>query len=615
MKILDSIDNTISIRFTYLTKIFSLFDHAEKRQFIWVLIVAFCMASFQAVGVASVLPFVNMLLEPDSIMHSRYLGWLYTTLGFSDKNSFILMLGFLILFIIVTGNFISAVSTWIKMRFVFRNNHNLATKLLKKYLSLPYIFFLNNNTANLGKNILSEVNTLTFGILISFLEIVVKGIIVILILGMLLYVDFYVSMFALMLLGGSYAFIYYLLRKRLQRRGEERLSANQGRFETAYTALGGIKDIKILGREQFFIDRFQKHSKRHSELQAWHAVLENVPRYLLETIAFGGIIVLILSLLFMKGNINETIPLVTLFAFAGYRLMPALQNIFQAFTNMKFDQAVLDKIYIDMHEIDSLSMKDIHFNGELPDPLPFHNEIKISSITYSYPYTSETVLRNISFEVKRNASIAIVGSTGSGKTTLVDIILGLLTPRQGNIFVDGTEVTENNVRNWQRNLGYVPQQIFLSDDTITRNIAFGIPDNMINRKSLETAAQIANIHDFIINELPKGYDTIVGERGIRLSGGERQRIGIARALYHNPEILVLDEATSSLDGITEDAVLQAIDNAAKLKTLIIIAHRLTTVMNCDVIYLIQNGNLIASGTYAELISTNVQFRAMAKTIN
>jgi ABC-type multidrug transport system fused ATPase/permease subunit len=286
--------------------------------------------------------------------------------------------------------------------------------------------------------------------------------------------------------------------------------------------------------------------------------------------------------------------------------------VFAAFTRIRFSQTTVNRIIEDLSKKGGFSEQFLVYEKGPIKPMPFNTSLQLKDISYNYPNTNESVIHNISLLIKRNSSIGLVGPTGAGKTTLVDIILGLLTPQKGEFFVDGVKIDENNILNWQKNLGYVPQHIYLSDDTIMNNIAFGIPGEKINRKAVEYAARISNLHGFIISELPKGYETIVGERGIRLSGGERQRVGIARALYYDPEVLVLDEATSSLDGITESAVLEAVNNVVKLKTVIIIAHRLTTVKDCDIIYLIDKGKITVQGTYDELMSSSATFRAMAK---
>ncbi|RQD76039.1 MAG: ABC transporter ATP-binding protein, partial [Halanaerobium sp. MSAO_Bac5] len=326
-------------------------------------------------------------------------------------------------------------------------------------------------------------------------------------------------------------------------------------------------------------------------------------------IAFGGIVLLVLYLIISGEEASGVVPMVSLFAFAGYRLMPALQRIFKAASSLNFNTAILDRIHEDIFEKGEFASLD--WPEERPQPLEFNNKIKLKNIKFSYPDDQEVVLKNINLEIKKNTEIGLAGTTGAGKSTLVNVILGLLNPEEGKIEIDGIEINQDNIRNWQQNLGYVPQDIYMCDDTILSNIAFGVPKDEIDMEAVKKATKIANIDNFIEDELPQGYNTVVGERGVRVSGGQRQRLGLARALYHDPEVLVLDEATSSLDGATQKSVMEAINNVAKVKTMIIIAHRLSTVQNCDCIHMLEDGEIIGSGTYGELVEGNNKFRNLA----
>ncbi len=595
-----------------IKKIKIIIEPKEKWQLLVLFVSILLMALFQTLGVVSILPFMSIVMQPEILESNRWLNWLYNSLGFTSVNSFIIFIGILMLLIIIIGNLTSALATWLKVRFVWRKNHNISSALLKKYLSLPYVYFLTQNTADLSKNILSEVNILTNNFILQLINITVNSFVAIGILSMLLFTNIYLTILSVIILGGSYALIYFYFHDKLKINGAKRLKENKLRFRTAGEALGGIKDIKVMGREDFFYHRYLRHSCEFSNLQAWCSLVGQMPRYFLETIAFGGIVTLVLYLTTTAGNANEVIPMISFFAFAAYRLMPALQAVFASFTLVRFSQTTVNRIIEDLSEKGGFSEQFFVYEKAPIKPMPFNTSLQLKEVSYNYPNTNEPVIHSLSLSIQRNTLIGLVGPTGAGKTTLVDIILGLLIHQKGEFFVDGVKIDENNILNWQKNLGYVPQHIYLSDDTIINNIAFGIPGEKINRKAVEYAARISNLHDFVISELPNGYETIVGERGIRLSGGERQRVGIARALYHDPEVLVLDEATSSLDGITESAVLEAINNVAKLKTVIIIAHRLTTVKDCDIIYLIDKGKIIAQGTYDELMSSSGPFRAMAK---
>jgi len=291
--------------------------------------------------------------------------------------------------------------------------------------------------------------------------------------------------------------------------------------------------------------------------------------------------------------------------------MPALEKIFISVTQVRFHNRTLETLYKDMHSFEGKSYLKSSYKIKI-EPLHLRKDLKLEEITFSYPGTEIPVIHNLNIRINAKTSVAFVGETGAGKTTIADLILGLLRPDRGRILVDDEEIIDDNLKQWQRNLGYIPQDIFLQDDTVTRNIAFGIPDDKIEIEAIERAAKIANIHNFIVKEMSHGYQTIIGERGVRLSGGQRQRIGIARALYHDPEVLVLDEATSALDGGTETAVFNAIENIASTKTLIIIAHRLTTIQGCDVIYVLEGGKIIDQGKYDELIKSNTTFKKLAR---
>ena len=595
-----------------IKKIRAILTRREKLQVGALLVAIIIMAFSQAVGVASVMPFIGLVMEPNLVYENRWLFFVYDTFNFVSVNRFIVFTGIMMFSIIVISNAISAFATWLKLRFAWMNNHRLSRRLLEKYLAMPYAFFLNQNSADLSKNVLSEVNNLTNSYIIPLLTVFTKGLIVLFMLAMMFLVDVVASVLALFALGGAYGLIFWRINRSLKYRGKLRMQANKMRFKTVKEAFGGIKEIKVMNREPYFLNRYSKHSLKMARLMSWNAVIGQIPRFALEAIAFGGIIIFIMILLLTREDVRHVVAIAGLFAFAGYRLMPALQEIFTSFTKMQFNLAVLDRIYNDFTRKEQDFLPETFYKEEILQALPFNSTITLEQVSYNYPNTTVAVIKDINLVIKYNTSVALVGSTGAGKTTLVDIILGLLPPQQGRLLVDGVTIDYTNIVQWQRNIGYVPQHIYLSDDSAARNIAFGVPDAKIDRVALENAARIANIHDFIADELPHGYDTLVGERGIRLSGGQRQRIGIARALYHDPGVLVFDEATSALDGITEEAVMNAMENAAKLKTLIVIAHRLTTVKNCDMVYILDRGKITASGTYSELMETNVEFQKMAK---
>ena len=335
-------------------------------------------------------------------------------------------------------------------------------------------------------------------------------------------------------------------------------------------------------------------------------VISQLPRLILEAIVFGGILLILLYIMNQEGTFNRAIPILSLYVFAAYRLMPAIQQIYGSFTQLTFVGPSLHKLYEDL-----TNLKTFNKNQD-QGILSFNKTICLKNIHYNYPNTTRTALKNISLTIHEKSTVGLVGATGCGKTSIVDIILGLLEPQQGTLEVDGKVIKKHNVRSWQRSIGYVPQHIYLSDDTVAANIAFGVESKNIDYDMIIKAAKIANLHEFVFGQLPKKYQTSIGERGIRLSGGQRQRIGIARALYHNPQVLILDEATSALDNQTEKIVMDAISNLSKNITIILIAHRLSTVEVCDNIFVLENGQLMGHGTYQQLKTTNKTFQKMIR---
>jgi len=592
-----------------IRKVLELLTPAERRRLWLVFAGVLASALLETAGVASVLPFLTVIANPNAVQDNDLLHWLFTTLGFSSVNWFLVFLGFVALGALVISNAMRAVVTWGMLRFSWMRNHSLSLRLLDSYLHRPYTFFLNENTATLGRNILAETSNVINGVLLPLLDIIARAMVLLFLIVLVMVVNPVLALLVAVAIGTIYGAIYLLLQRKLAWIGRGRLEANTGRFKAASEAFGGIKAVKLMGSEDIFVQRYSAHSYRLSNYLATAAVLSSIPRYALETVAFGGIILIVLYLLATRSDLAQVLPLAGLFTFAGYRMMPAIQQIFQGATQLRFNQAALDIL----HEALQAGAATAGRRDSVDiQPLPFKDRLELHGITFRYPQTAEPVIPYLSLTIKAGSSIAFAGKTGSGKTTISDIILGLLPPTAGKILVDGVEIGSKNMHQWQRNLGYVPQDIYLLDDTVASNIAFGMAEGKVDMAAVERAAKIANIHDFIVGALPDGYNTMVGERGVRLSGGERQRVGLARALYHDPAVLVLDEATSALDGATEKAVFTAIENIARVKTLIIIAHRLTTVRKCDVVYVIEDGHIIASGTYDELMESNAKFQEMAR---
>ncbi len=594
-----------------IRKILNLLTPRERFILYLLLSASIVAALFDVVGILSIMPFIGVVANPEIIETNRWLNWAYTEFNFTSPNRFLFFLGFIVLLFLIVNNLFKALFAWMQLKYGNMREYSISKRLLDRYLSQPYMFFLNRNTSELSRNILSVVRSVIDGVFKPLMSIVEKTVGCVFILIMLIVVDPGLAVTTSLVLGTIYGLIYITVRKKLSSWGKQSVDANMYRYKITSEAISGIKDLKILGREYNFINHFSIHSLRYSIYNTKSRIISLIPVYSLEILAFGGILCIVLYFLALKQSLAQVLPLVALYAFAAKRLMPSLQAVFYAISNIRYNLAALDVLHDDINNTVETAVTSK--NKLKTDPLKFEHKLELKNISFRYPNCNEQVIKNVNLDIMANTTVGFVGSTGSGKTTLIDIILCLLLPQNGQILVDGVRVDSLNLLQWQRNIGYVPQNIYLSDDTVKRNIAFGIDDKHIDFEKVEKAAKIANIARFIETELPSGYDTMIGERGIRLSGGQHQRIGIARALYHDPNVLILDEATSALDGETEEAVMDAINNLSTKKTFLIIAHRLTTLKDCNVIYVIEDGKILAQGTYSELIDSSYKLRVMSRT--
>jgi len=593
-------------------KIFAIISPAEKKKMTWLLLAILIMGLMETAGIASIMPFLAVLGNPGIIQTNVLLSKVYSVSAVENQTQFLYLLGFGVLMVLICSNSFSAFTNWLLLRFIYFQGHELSCRLFGQYLARPYSFFLNHNSSELIKNIISEVHRVIVGILTPLMQMISRTIIAMCIIVFLIAMDPLLAVMVLTICGGSYVAVYMVARKKLAERGKITTRTQSQRFKLTGEAFGGIKDLKLLNRESYYLDRYQTPSHDFALSEATGQAITILPKYALETIVFGGMVLIMLYLIGFKEEMNRVVPILGLYAFAGYRLMPGFNQIFQGSSQIRYHSAALDVIHDHMHN-KSASESETKSAKQTGTLIPFEKEISLKNICYSYQGTDTSVINDLSISVRVNSSIGIVGTTGSGKSTLIDIILGLLEIETGQFIIDEAEIDSHNMKLWQKNIGYVPQHIYLADDTVVRNIAFGIPDEKIDQSAVIQAANIANIHDFVSKELPQGYDTNLGERGVRLSGGQRQRIGIARALYSDPKVLILDEATSALDGVTENAVMNAIRKLAGSKTIIMIAHRITTVKECDTIFVIEKGKIIANGSYDELITSSEQFRAIAKS--
>ncbi len=587
-----------------IKKLLYLLSPKERKNVFLLMGMISLMALLEMIGVASIMPFISVLINPEIIETNSTLKKIFEisiNIGVKTEQQFLFILGICVFMLLVISIIFKALTSYLQLRFTNMREYTIGKRLVEGYLHQPYIWFLSRHSADIGKSILSEVGFIIGHGLTPMMELAAKSFVAIAFIILLVLIDPNIALIAGLTVGSAYLVIYKFTRHFLNRIGAERVTANELRFTAVSEAFGASKEVKLGGLEESFIKRFAKPAQTYARHVSSSAVISQIPRFALEAIVFGGMLLVILYLMTQRGSFVDALPIMALYAFAGYRLMPALQGIYVAITQLRFIGPALETLYNDLK-----SLKPYTASNKKA-LITLNKNIILKNIHFDYPNASRTALKNICLNIDANTTVGLVGTTGSGKTTTVDIILGLLEAKRGTLEIDGRVIDEKNRRDWQRSIGYVPQNIYLSDDTVSANIAFGVEHKDIDQKAVVRASKIANLHEFVTNELPLQYQTTIGERGARLSGGQRQRIGIARALYHNPRVLILDEATSALDNLTEKAVMEEVYNLSNDITIILIAHRLSTVKKCDKIFILENGEVQNTGTFEELLKINKNF--------
>jgi len=588
-------------------KLLGLLDRREKRRFYLLFAMMVISAIVETVTIAAMFPFLAVVARPEMIEQHEKISMVYHLLGFQDTRTFLAVSGAAVFCIVFFGLLFATATQYAIYRYTAMRGYSIGGRVLRGYLSQPYSWFLSKHSADLGATILTEVNEVIMRNMLPAMKLIAQGAVAFFLILLLVVANPMAALGALVLLGGSYVLVYLVVRKRISRMGHVRKAANMDKYKVAGEAFGGVKDVKLMGLEDSFLRRYERPARRSAEANSLIGVASEVPRNILRAVALGGILAFVVVMLIRGQDMSGMLPVLGLYAFAGMRLLPALQQIYSSATTMRFTVSMLDRVHADLMSLPK--GEDARFPAA-PEPLPLREKLELRDVRYAYPSAERGALNGLTLSIPALSTVGVVGGTGAGKTTAVDVILGLLRPQEGVVAVDGTPVTDDKLRAWQRSVGYVPQQIFLMDESVAANIAFGIPQKDIDMAAVERAARIAELHDFILRDLPEGYETELGERGVRLSGGQRQRIGIARALYHDPDVLVLDEATSALDNLTERAVMDAVHNLGGKKTIIMIAHRLSTVQDCDIIFLLEHGRVAAQGRYDDLVETSDHFRRM-----
>jgi len=574
-----------------LIKIAALFNKTEKKKLLLIFFFMIGAAVLETIGVGLIFPLTSIIANSSYIEEQAVIKTIYDFLGFQSHDSFLLFAVTALLGVFIFKNIYMLSFIYIQYRVVLNQQVKLSSRLLKEYLMKPYTFHLQRNSSELLRNITNEVPRVFNGIIISTFQLLTEVLVIIFIVTLLIFIAPLATIVAGALLGGSVGIFYSLFRRKISKLGIEQQEVSGNMIKWVNQSLGASKDVKVTGKESFFIQSFQKYSQIKANNNRFMQMLNETPRFFIETILVSTVLLTMLIIIQQGANTAELVSTMALFAMAAFRLMPSINKVMAMITTIKYCQPALNIIYEDLYENKDEAVEKVNlYTPELLNGKVFKDKLRLKNVYYSYPGQEGYALKDISLDIPIGSSAAFIGSSGAGKSTVVDLMLGLLKPESGEMLVDG-EFLQKKKAIWQKKIGYIPQFIFLSDDSILRNIAFGIDDGEIDEEAVWKALEQAQLKEYV-NSLPDSVYTNIGEHGVKLSGGQRQRIGIARALYHNPEIIFMDEATSALDTKTEKEIMKAIDKLKGEKTLIIIAHRISTIENCDTVFKIENGTLI-----------------------
>lgn len=593
-----------------IRQLFSLLTDKQLKQFYTLQVLVVIMAFTELLGIASIAPFMALVGDISILEKNGIFAELYQLSGLNDPMDFLFYTGLIVLVMLTFSTVVSMFTTWKLSIFGARIGTEIADRLYTYYMQQNWQFHASGSSAQLTKQVSTEAIRISNGIVQPLMQMNSKMVLALFISISIVLYDPLIAILGLFIFSLAYFLLYRLVRKKLVSNGQKLSQVATDRFRLMNEGFGGIKDVLLLNRSHDFIERFQDSGKVFARAQGANIAIGQVPRYFIELIAFGAMVSLVLVLIKLhSGNLGEVLPVLAVYALAAFKLLPALQQIYSSVSQIKGNVAAFEAVKGDLEQ--SFENAKTATCAFAPLPMELARSVTLNNIKFSYPGKDKPAVNGVNMTIPVNSVIGLVGSSGSGKSTLIDLLLGLLTPQQGNLNIDGVKITSKNKRAWQNLLGFVPQSIFLSEGSIAENIAFGLPVHDIDMSQVMKAVNLAHLTE-LVEGLPEGVNTKVGERGVQLSGGQRQRIGIARALYHEAKVLVFDEATSALDGITEKIVMDAIHEFSGKKTIIMIAHRLKTVQKCDIIYLMKQGSIIDSGTYNELLERNSEFKKMAE---
>jgi len=567
-----------------LIKLKTIYNKKQQINFAFLFVLIVISGFLELIGISLILPFINVVINPEIIVTNKYLSFVYNLFHISDTTNFLIFLAFVLILVYILKNLYMLIVYYFQYKILYNAQKDISLQLIKFYINQPYSYHLNINTSEMVR-IVTNDTTRCSDFLANVFFLLSEFIVLLLVTSFLFYINKIVTIVLVILFVFLFFCIFVVLKPRLKVFAKNNQKYHGGMIKWIQQSLGAIKDIKILQKEQFFVDKYYDSSIKYCSAQKHYRFLEQFPRLLIESFVVSVILSVIIYLLYGGIDASTIIIQMAVFAMAAFRLMPSMNRMQVALNAIMYFMPSINVVYRDL--------KNTRVTGYLKEDenkdLNMEKDIYINGISYKYPNTEKYIFKDISFVIKKGKSIGFEGPTGAGKTTIVDVILGLLEPTEGSILIDNKNIHRNK-KSWFSKIGYVPQFIYLTDDTIKNNILF-YDDENVNEEQLNTVIEQAQLRDFI-DSLPKGLDTVVGERGIRLSGGQRQRIGIARALYKKPELLVLDEATSALDNDTEKAVMQAIEHLYGKITMLVIAHRLTTIEKCDEIYKIDKGTIV-----------------------
>ena len=593
-----------------IKELFVLLTDKQLKQFYLLQVLVVIMAFTELLGIASIAPFMALVGDISILETNGIFAQLYKMSGLNNPMDFLFYTGVIVLVMLTFSTVIAMFTTWRLSIFGARIGTEIADRLYSYYMQQSWQFHASGSSAQLTKQVSTEAARISNDIIQPLMQMNSKLVLALFISISIVIYDPVIAILGLFIFSLAYFVLYRLVRQKLESNGQQLSEVSTQRFRLMNEGFGGIKDVLLLNRSHDFITRFHDSGKVYARARGTNIAISQVPRYFIELIAFGAMISLVLVLIKVhSGNLGEVLPILAVYALAAFKLLPALQQIYSSLSVIKGNVAAFEAVKDDLQR--SIENQKIVSETSIVTSINLYKNIALNDIAFSYPGKDRAAVDGVNMSIPVNSVIGLVGSSGSGKSTLIDLLLGLLTPQQGGIYVDNIRITADNKRAWQDLLGFVPQSIFLSEGSIAENIAFGIPAKDISLKQVNKALNLANLTE-LVEQLPDGVNTKVGERGVQLSGGQRQRIGIARALYHEAEVLVFDEATSALDGITEKIVMDAIHEFSGQKTIIMIAHRLKTVEKCDLIYFMEHGKIIDQGTYQELVVRNVKFKEMAR---